>query len=298
MEGRKKVCIVTGGNGGIGKEIALLMGTYGYDVVIASRSFAAGNEAASEVNRRLASLGMDPNGGDTGRCVFMELDLSSFDSVRNFVQGFRKRYKVLDRLFWNAGLMATPFMLTSEGYETQFQVNFLAQVLLYTELKDALIASGDGRVILTASRAAERAHIDTFIPERYRTAEGYNGFSAYAESKLLQILFAREATLREPGISFYSCHPGVVATPILYRFLPGFLAPVMRLFIAFFTIIRVLSTVRQGADTAVWLAASEEPHPEKGGYFARRSIRAKPALEGSDGAQASVYEGALRLLGK
>lgn len=125
-----KVAIVTGANAGIGYATARKLAERGAHVVLACRSKERGQQAATELSAVPPLLGCAP-----GSVEFSPLDLSSLSSVRDFARRFNRAGRALDVLVCNAGIMSPPQRLVSEdGLELQFQVNFLSHWLLAHEL--------------------------------------------------------------------------------------------------------------------------------------------------------------------
>jgi NAD(P)-dependent dehydrogenase (short-subunit alcohol dehydrogenase family) len=131
----------------------------------------------------------------------MELDLSSFKSIRAFAATFTAQHKSLDSLVLNAGVMMPPFTLTAEGLEMQIGTNHFGHQLLTSLLLPALEQhTHDQSATVVAVSSA--AHYDTY-PEGVRlTLESLNDEAtyirpkAYGQSKLANVLFAQELAVR------------------------------------------------------------------------------------------------------
>ena len=104
-----KTIIVTGGNSGLGYESVKAFANKHADVILASRSLEKGENAKSEILKDI------PN----GRIDVIRLDLGDMESIKSFVSEFKKRYKNLDILLNNAGIMMTPYFKTKDGFEGQ-----------------------------------------------------------------------------------------------------------------------------------------------------------------------------------
>jgi len=130
------------------------------------------------------------------------------ETVRIFAKVLAKLAKSLDGLVNNAGVMSTRKGKTSEGFETQFGVNYLGSFLL-TELLLPLLKKGaPSRIVHTSSVMHETGMID-FDDPNFETRK-YNGFKAYYQSKLALVMYAKhQATqLQGTSVSPYSIHPG------------------------------------------------------------------------------------------
>jgi NAD(P)-dependent dehydrogenase (short-subunit alcohol dehydrogenase family) len=186
MAGRRdltgKVAVVTGASSGIGEETArALEEECGATVVRATR--------------------------DTG------LDLADLDTVVTYADGVLAAHDRIDLLVNNAGVMATPFGRTKNGFETQFGTNHLGHFLLTVRLLAAIRRAAPGARIVNVSSAGHRASdIDWDDPNYEHRA--YDKWEAYGQSKTANILFAVELERRlgADGIHAYAVHPGMIAT--------------------------------------------------------------------------------------
>jgi NAD(P)-dependent dehydrogenase (short-subunit alcohol dehydrogenase family) len=188
MAGRRdltgKVAVVTGASSGIGEETArALEEECGATVVRATR--------------------------DTG------LDLADLDTVVTYADGVLAAHDRIDLLVNNAGVMATPFGRTKDGFETQFGTNHLGHFLLTVRLLPAIRRAAPGARIVNVSSAGHRASdIDWDDPNYEHRA--YDKWEAYGQSKTANILFAVELERRlgADGIHAYAVHPGMIATKL------------------------------------------------------------------------------------
>ncbi|KAH8800430.1 hypothetical protein F5884DRAFT_847883 [Xylogone sp. PMI_703] len=197
LEGKwsDKVVLVTGGGSSIGAETARALHATGVTVFITVRDRAKGEAAIDQI------LKSDPT--NTSPIHMIPMILDDFDSIRN---GHR-----LNLLVCNAGVMATPYGLTSDGYETQFATNHLSHFLLFQLLKPALLASStqdyNSRVVMVSSfghRLGEVRFND------YNFSEGYDPAKAYAQSKTANIYMANaiDRYFGSQGLHALSLHPG------------------------------------------------------------------------------------------
>ncbi|WP_245722200.1 oxidoreductase [Nocardia crassostreae] len=189
--------VITGANGGIGEQTTKVLAGKGATVVIACRNTAKAQEVADRI------------GGDVRVAA---LDLASLASVREFAESQGE----FDVLINNAGLMNIPFSRTEDGFETQWGVNHLGHFALTGLLLDRV----RDRVVTLASiahRQTPKLWIDDLNYENRR----YQRNLAYAQSKLSNLMFARELQRRlsEAGSAkrSYGVHPGVSATDLFAR---------------------------------------------------------------------------------
>ncbi|KAM3295220.1 hypothetical protein ACQJBY_037849 [Aegilops geniculata] len=169
--------IVTGASSGIGAETARVLAARGAHVVMAVRNLAAGDTV------RQAVLAETPGAS----VEVMELDLSSLASVRNFAAGFAATGLPLNILINNAGIMATPFSLSTDGIEMQFATNhvghfLLTHLLLETMKKTSRESNVEGRIVTVASEGHRVAYKEGIRFAKINDEEGYGTLAAYGRS--------------------------------------------------------------------------------------------------------------------
>ncbi|MFI0486114.1 oxidoreductase [Actinomadura sp. 9N215] len=195
LDGRR--AIVTGANSGIGYHTALRLAQHGASVVLACRDAERAQAAADRI--RAAAPDADVAVG--------RLDLADLSSVRTFAA--RHGGAPLDILVNNAGVMALPRRTTADGFEMQFGTNHLGHFALTGLLLPALRDAPSARVVtLTSGFAwAGRLRFDDLQGERR-----YRKWAAYGQSKLANLIFARELDRRVPELTSVAAHPGYAAT--------------------------------------------------------------------------------------
>lgn len=203
-----RTMIVTGANSGLGYESARVLAGKNAHVIMACRSIERGEEARARICAQFPAA----------RLEVMALDLGSLQSAREFAAAFRERFDKLDVLFNNAGLMAPPKGKTVDGFETQFGVNHLGHFALTGHLLDVLLATPGSRVVSLSSTAAwiGRIRFDDLQWDR-----GYSRYGAYGQSKLANLLFARELQRRLTAANAQTiavaAQPGFVITDLQNR---------------------------------------------------------------------------------
>jgi NAD(P)-dependent dehydrogenase (short-subunit alcohol dehydrogenase family) len=202
-----RVALVTGANSGIGFEAAAALAAKGAHVVLACRDAGRAKAALDAIRARRpdASLEVQP------------LDLASLASIRACADRVLADHARLDLLLNNAGVMAIPRRTTADGFEMQLGTNHLGHFALTGLLLDRLLAAPAARVVTVSSSAHRpgRIHWDDLQLER-----GYRKWTAYAQSKLANLLFAYELDrrLRRRGTRMAStaAHPGYAATNLQF----------------------------------------------------------------------------------
>mmetsp|Transcript_8231 Transcript_8231/g.12646 ORF Transcript_8231/g.12646 Transcript_8231/m.12646 type:complete len:324 (+) Transcript_8231:58-1029(+) len=206
-----QVIIVTGANSGIGLETARQLAKQHATVIMACRNEEKAKAAMDDITLSCSSA----------KLVFLPLDLSSLENVREFVKSFTSQYTRLDILIANAGIMMCPYSKTKDGFESQMGCNHLAhflllQLLIPTLLKTADTTNKPSRFIAVSSVAAAsttamgQGSID-FDDLLWETRK-YDAGKAYGQSKLANYLTAYEASQKYDSSKLISVslHPGWV----------------------------------------------------------------------------------------
>ena len=262
-----RLAIVTGANIGLGFETALALAAKGCEVVLACRSLGKAEAARSQI------VAQHPK----AQVHCMALDLASLKSVRAFAKAFTKKFKRLDLLINNAGIMMPPYALTEDGFESQLAANYLEHFALTGLLLPLLNATPGARVVSLSSLAHKWSGIQF---DDLQFAKGYDARLAYGQSKLACLMFAYELQRRlaQSGASTLSvaAHPGISATN-LFQHMPkivGGLAPLAGL---------VFNSARGGALPTLYAALGADI--EGGDYCGPGSLgemRGAPVKVGSN----------------
>src|SRR5712675_2388883 len=199
-----KRILVTGVSAGIGVETARALAAHGAHVTGAARDLEKAAAATAQVRKDAAANG--------GSFELVALDLASLKSVRACADGLLARGDAFDVVIANAGVMATPFGHTVDGFETQFGTNHLGHFVLVNRIA-SLVRAG-GRLINLASAGHRFANVDLQDPNFERTP--YDPWIAYGRSKTANILFAVafDARHRGRGIRAAAVHPGGIQTEL------------------------------------------------------------------------------------
>ena len=199
-----KRILVTGVSAGLGVETARSLAAHGAHVVGAARDLNKAQAATTQVRNDAAAHG--------GGLELVALDLASLESVRACADALLAKGEPFDVIIANAGVMATPFGKTRDGFETQFGTNHLGHFVLVNRIAP-LIRKG-GCVVTLSSSGHRYSDVDLQDPNFERTP--YEPFVAYGRSKTANILFAVEFDRRhrENGIRAAAVHPGGIKTEL------------------------------------------------------------------------------------
>lgn len=209
MTERRPTAVVTGANSGVGLEVTRRLADAGWRVVMVCRSRERAAAALEELRSATGSESLD----------IVLADLADLDTVESAAGRIRDGVAALDALVLNAGLYAPELRRTSAGFEETMGVNHLAHVLLTLRLGDLLVPAG-GRVVAVASEGHRHAKLERSSLEAVFDGSAWrNGLTAYADSKLANVLFAFELDRRlgPVGVRADAVHPGVLATRIWER---------------------------------------------------------------------------------
>ena len=257
---RGKRILVTGVSAGLGVETARALAARGASVVGAARDLDKAARAISGARRDAAA--------GEGSIDLISLDLASLESVRACADKLLNEGKPFDVIIANAGVMATPFGKTADGFETQFGTNHIGHFVLVNRLAP-LLRSG-ARVVMLASSGHRFANVDLDDPNFERTP--YDPFVAYGRAKTANILFAVEFDQRHQarGVRAAAVHPGGIQTELARHMDEGQMAGLLE---------RINSqlasegkapfqfkSVPQGAATSVWAAVVASPDEVGGRY--------------------------------
>jgi NAD(P)-dependent dehydrogenase (short-subunit alcohol dehydrogenase family) len=247
-----KAVLVTGSTDGIGRQTALELARMGARVLVHGRSRQKTDRVRDELRKAVPGAKVDAVVGDLA-------ELAQVRALAREVESLTDRLHVL---LHNAGVFVHERQLTPEGFETTFAVNHLAPFLLTHLLRPLLERAAPSRVVVVSSIAHQRGQLDF---DNLQAERRFNGYGAYATSKLANVLFAsalaeRWAPLR---ITAYSLHPGVISTKLLKE---GFGAEG--------------DSVEEGARTSVHVASAPGLEELNGKYFVRsREATPSPAAQ-------------------
>lgn len=246
-----KTVLITGADGGIGREITRALARQGATLVMACIDVNDARPVCEEIAEESGNRAI----------AMMQLDLASLASIRQFATSFSEKYPQLHVLINNAGVYCAKRQETADGFEKTIGINYLGPFLLTHLLVPVLRNTPGARIVNVSSNAYFQGRLNL---DNLHLKKGYQGFKAYANSKLAVVLFTLElaARLKDSGITVNAVHPGHVATNI-WNMWPGTWYQSL-----LFRIIRMFArTAEEAAHNSVFLASADEIRGVTGTYF-------------------------------
>jgi NAD(P)-dependent dehydrogenase (short-subunit alcohol dehydrogenase family) len=267
-----KIVLVTGANTGLGKQSLLSLAHHNPTATyLAARNLFKASAAVAEIHSQVPGANIK----------LLELDLSSFDSVKKAATKFTEEAGRLDILMLNAGIMGVPPAVTEEGYEIQFSMKYMDHALLTKLLlpvleKTASEPGADIRIIsLTSHTHAYAPKGGVQFDTLKSTAETLRGFARYGQSKLANILWVKEMAKMYPLFTVAAVHPGVVQTGLMAGAtdlgLPAGMGGAVQ---------RGAVGVEEGVKNQLWAAVSRDV--VGGEYYEPIGVGGKASADGKD----------------
>lgn len=248
-----KNIIVTGANTGLGFATAKAIADKGGNVIMACRSQKRAQDAKNKIL----------NDNPKAKLDIILLDLGDLSKVEKFASMYKEKYKTLDILINNAGVMTTPFMKTEDGFEFQNGVNHLGHFALTAHLFDLLKSTKDSRLVIVSSIAHKSGviNLDNYM---YENQKAYTPMKSYSQSKLSNLLFMYELNRKmkdkDVDVKVLAAHPGISRTDLTRYILKGIMAkiaiPIMWMF---------AQAPKKGAQPQ--LRAALDPNIKTGEYY-------------------------------
>ena len=236
---RGTVAVVTGASSGLGTAATAGLTRLGATVHAVVRDLEKGRAAVTAVRDEVPGAAV----------VLHRCDVSDLTSVRSLAAELLGSLDRVDVLVHNAGVMPPTRSETADGHELAFATHVLGPVLLTESLRPLMVAAGRARVVVVSSGGMYAQKLDADDPEL--RSHDYGGTAAYARTKRMQVALAplMQERWAADGIAVHTMHPGWADTPGVVTSLPAFhkvMGPLLR-------------DPAGGADTIVWLAATEPP---------------------------------------
>ena len=262
------LALVTGSTDGIGFATAEQLASKGFSVLIHGRNEQRCNDSVEKIKLKYPEADLD----------YVTADFSSLSQVEKTADELNSRLASLDVLINNAGVFMPEKIITEDGFESTFQINYLAPFFLTLKLQPLLIKSGKGRIINVSSIAHKWADFDfgNLNGEKY-----YSGENSYALSKLCNILFTYKhaVEMEKFNVTVNALHPGVIGTKLL-KIGWGMGG----------------ESIRKGSETSVYLAASEEVKNVTGKYFINKKETPSSPISYNKELQEQLWNESLKML--
>jgi NAD(P)-dependent dehydrogenase (short-subunit alcohol dehydrogenase family) len=284
-----KVILVTGGNVGLGKQAVLEYARHNPSLIwLGARSVQKANAAIDEIRQQVPDAAIQ----------VLELDLSSFASIKKAAATVLSTSSRLDILMLNAGIMATPPGLTKDGYESQFGTNHMGHALLTKLLLPLLTktatttdnalkqthlptsAVADVRVISLSSDGHTMAPKGGIMFDTLKTdADALGALGRYGQSKLANVLWGRQLARAQPQLTVAVVHPGVVQTQLMERAtgVPAVVRGLTRVAVG----MNLLTPVDRGVRNQLWASVATEGLVS-GEYYQPVGVGGKASAYGKD----------------
>ncbi len=250
-----RTVFITGANSGLGQETARAMASKGAHVIMVGRDQAKLDESVAAIRETVPKAQLDT----------LTVDLTNLENIRAATSRARQRFGKIDLLINNAGVMATPFLHTHDGFEMQFGTNHLGHFALTAELMPLIERGHLKRIVNLSSRGHFMGQVDFDDPHFVRRP--YDPWASYGQSKTANVLFTvgLEQRFAVLGIHAYAVHPGGIETNLGRHMTPEMREGLMK---------RVTSsdggfqwkTIPQGAATSCWAATADELEGRGGLY--------------------------------
>lgn len=220
----------------------------------------------------------------------MICDVSSMGSVRSFAEAFKSKYDRLDVLVNNAGAVFYKRQTTVDGFESTLAVDYLGPFLLTHALLQLLKSSAPSRIINASSGLHKSGKLDF---NDFQSEKSYGGMRAYANAKLMLLMFTHELARRLEGtdVTVNAVQPGFVATNL------GKDSGNLRQSITFGLMRPFQISAKKGAETSVYLASSEEVKNVTGKCFAKKQETATAPVSYDQELQKRLWNKTVELLG-
>lgn len=239
---KDKTVLITGSTDGIGRQTAFELASRFSNIIIHGKDDKKIEKTVKFIKDNTRNENID----------YVKADLSLLKDIKEMSEILEKKYKKIDVLINNAGIFSHKRIITPDGFELTFMINYLSHFYL-TYLLFPLLKNKGTRIINVSSMA----HSSDLDFDNLQGEKGYNGYTAYSYSKLMNILFTFELAERvnKYNITSNCLHPGVINTKLLNEGwgMGG-------------------SSVEIGAQTSVFLAASDEVSEITGRYFVNKSV--------------------------
>ena len=249
-----KICLTTGANTGLGFAVAKRFAIQGADTILLCRNKEKGENAVLEMKKEISNASVE----------LMICDLSSLNSIQDFIEEFKVKYSKLDILYNNAAVMKQKRTVTADGFELMFQVNYLAPFILMISFLE-LLRNGSSPYIINNGRPADKYRLDM---DDLQFTHNYHMYHSFFKTKLCLLFASLELSRRQEsdGITVTMIDPGPFKSDLV-RDVP-LMGWVKNLF---------SSSVDKAAENILYHITSDEVKNKNGKVF--REKQEKPLTE-------------------
>ncbi|WP_207652886.1 SDR family oxidoreductase [Anaeromicrobium sediminis] len=259
-----KYYIVTGANSGVGLETTRQLVKQGAHVIMACRRI----ESAKEVAKSFAA--------ERGTVSFEKLDLSDLESVRAFAENIKSKHKKIDGLVNNAGMVTSGKVpkRTKQGFEMMFAVNHLGHFLLTESLLDIINETQGSRIVILSSighAGSDKKRPEIHFEDLNYDKRVFNRTDAYCESKLANLLYAKELAerVKNKKTTVVSVHPGWAKSNLAGK---GFTAFVQNVLLTPVAPLLTIMSNEDAAQTSLHCLLDDDVPKFSGEYFSQNSL--------------------------
>ncbi|KAK5657878.1 hypothetical protein OQA88_2426 [Cercophora sp. LCS_1] len=251
----KKVILITGGTAGVGAATLVTLARHNLaHLLFTGRNGDSAKTSIANVRKFTPDINI----------TFIQCDLANLDSVEAASTNISSQLTHLDVLVCNAGIMAKPAALSSDGYETHFATNHLGHALLARKLIPVLQKSSSPRIVMVTSVAWRGTPPGGIAFDRLKTTQEMpilGRWLRYGQSKLANMLYARELAKKYPDILAFSITPGVVETGLVTDLGKWDKA------LVYIPNVGRVKTVEQGTHNLLWAIFVDKNEVERGAFY-------------------------------
>ena len=262
-----KVILITGSSDGIGYKAAIDLINLGHKVIIHGRSQERSLNTCEKIKLETGTKKVDAITGD----------LSSINQIMAMIEEIKHKYRKIDILINNAGVLSPNRVITDDGFELTFQVNYLAPFLLTNSLLEILKNNQPARIVNVVSEV----HSNQLDFNNLQLSEGYTSVKAYALSKtcLIMYTYLLADKVSDFSITANCLHPGIIKTKLLHP-----------------SLVHSGSPVEEGANKIVYAATSPKLENINGKYLRNNKIRHSKEITYNKHLQDQLWEKSSQML--
>lgn len=196
-----KTAVITGGNSGVGKATAIHLAKKGYRVIIHGRDTEKTRLAVQEIKQQSRNDNVEG----------IAADISLLKGMKLLADEIKNRTNTIHALVLSTGVILPDHIITSDGIEAGFAVQYLSRFAL-TQLLLPELKTGQAKIVLVSSRTMKDAQI---YFDDLAMKKSFTMMKALGQEMLANHLFVQEFAKRNPGMVMNVLHPGITKTGIM-----------------------------------------------------------------------------------